>query len=343
MHTATALPLSHSTPPSASTMRSIVQHRYGTDPDAVLALAEIARPTIAAQQILVRVGAAGVDMGTWHCMTGLPYAMRLAGFGVRSPKAGNPGRAIAGTVEIVGTEVTGFKPGDEVYGSCDGAFAQYVAVDAERLALKPVNLTIEQAAAVPISAGTALQAIRKANVQRGQSVLIVGASGGVGSFAVQIAKAFGAEVTGVCSTSKIDLVRALGVDHVIDYITDDFAKRGERYDVIFDIGGNRRLSQLRRTLTRNGTLVIVGGETGGRWLGGFGRSLRAVLISPLVHQKLAMLASSENADDLRVLGDLIESGRIIPTIDRSYPLSETSAAIRYLKDGYAKGKVVITI
>jgi NADPH:quinone reductase-like Zn-dependent oxidoreductase len=333
----------HPTPTSVETMRAIVQHRYGTDPDAVLELTETVRPTIDDDEALVRVAAAGVDRGTVHCMTGLPYAMRLAGFGVRSPKAPNPGRSLAGTVESVGKDVTEFKPGDEVYGSCDGSFAQYARVETSTLAPKPANLSFEQAAAAPVSAGTALQAVRKAKVQPAQKVLIVGASGGVGTFAVQIAKAFGAEVTGVCSTAKTDLVRALGADHVIDYTRDDFTDGEQRYDVILDIGGNRRLSHLRRALTSRGTLVIVGGETSGRWLGGFDRSLRAVLLSPLVSQTLGMLASTENAEDLRVLQDLIESGHVTPAIDRTYPLSETAAAIRYLSEGHARGKVVITV
>jgi NADPH:quinone reductase-like Zn-dependent oxidoreductase len=330
-------------PPNGETMRAIVQTRYGTDAEAVLAVAEIAKPTIKDDQVLVRVAAASVDMGTWHCMTGLPYAMRLAGFGVRSPKASNPGRSLAGTVESVGQDVTEFKPGDEVYGTCDGSFAEYACVETSMLARKPTNVSFEQAAAVPISGSTALQAVRKAQVQPGQKVLVVGASGGVGTFAVQIAKAFGAEVTGVCSTAKTEFVRALGADHVIDYTLDDFADGSHRYDAILDMGGNRPLSQLRRALMPHGTLVIVGGETGGRWLGGFDRSLRAVLLSPLVSQKLGMLASSENSGDLRVLTDLIESGQLTPAIDRTYPLSDSPAAIRYVRAGQARGKVVITM
>jgi NADPH:quinone reductase-like Zn-dependent oxidoreductase len=325
------------------TMQAIVQHGYGTQAELVLQLDELARPAIGDDEVLVRVASASVDMGTWHCMTGMPYAMRLMGFGVRSPKASNPGRAFAGTVESVGREVTEFKPGDEVYGTCDGSFAEYARVQTNMLATKPANLSFEQAAAVPISGGTALQAVRKANVQSGQKVLIVGASGGVGTFAVQIAKAFGAEVTGVCSTAKVDLVRALGADHVIDYTVDDFAKRELRYDAILDIGGSRRLSHLRRALTPRGTLVIVGGETGGRWLGGFDRSLRAVLLSLFVRQKLGMLTSTENSNDLIVLRDLIETGQVTPSVDRTYPLSETAAAIRYVKEARARGKVVITV
>ncbi len=325
------------------TMKAIVQDEYGSAED-VLRLTEIPRPTIAEDEVLVRVAAAGVDRGTWHLTTGLPYAIRLTGFGVRRPKAPNPGRGFAGTVESVGREVTHLKPGDAVYGTCDGSFAEYARAEASRIALKPTNLTFEQAAAVPISAPTALQAIRdKAKVQPGQHVLIVGASGGVGSYAVQIAKAFGAEVTGVCSTAKIDLVRSLGADHVIDYTCEDFANGENQYEAILDIGGNRRLSDLRRALTNRGTLVIVGGETSGRWLGGFDRSLRSVLLSPFVSQTLGMLTSSENAEDLQVVRDLVESGKLAPLIDRCYPLSEAPAAVSYVQDGHARGKVVVSV
>jgi len=324
-------------------MQAMVQHHYGTQAELVLQLEVLATPAIGDDEVLVHVAAASVDMGTWHCMTGMPYAMRLMGFGVRSPKASNPGRAFAGTVESVGSGVTEFKPGDEVYGTCDGSFAEYARVETSKLAAKPANLSFEQAAAVPISGGTALQAVRKANVQPGQKVLIVGASGGVGTFAVQIAKAFGAEVTGVSSTAKVDLVRALGADHVIDYTADDFTASELRYDVILDIGGSRRLSQLRRALTPRGTLVIIGGEAGGRWLGGFDRSLRAVLLSLFVRQRLGMLASKENAKDLNVLRDLIETVQVTPSVDRTYRLRETADAIRYVSERRARGKVVITV
>ncbi len=328
----------------AETMKAIVQDEYGTAPEEALRLEEIARPAMAADEILVRVHAASVDRGTWHLMTGLPYPVRLAGFGLRRPKALNPGRSLAGTVESVGQNVTEFEPGDEVYGTCDGSFAEYARARASTLAPKPANLSFEQAAAVPVSALTALQAVRDhAKVQAGQKVLIIGASGGVGTFAVQIAKAFGAEVTGVCSTAKTDLVRSIGADHVIDYTRDDFADGSRRYDVILDIGGNRRLSHLRRALTPRGRLVIVGGENGGRWLGGTDRQLRALLLSPLVSQKLGTFIASENAEDLEVLRVLIESGKLAPAIDRTYPLSETPAAISYVFQGRARGKVVITI
>jgi NADPH:quinone reductase-like Zn-dependent oxidoreductase len=324
-------------------MKAIVQDEYGSTPEDVLRLAEIARPTIGDDEVLVRVRAASVDRGTWHLMTGLPSLMRIMGFGLRRPKAPNPGRSFAGVVESVGKDVTGFKPGDEVYGTCDGSFAEYARARTGRIAPKPANLSFEQAAAVPISGPTALQAVRRAQVQVGQKVLIIGASGGVGTFAVQIAKAFGAEVTGVCSTAKTDFVRANGADHVIDYTRDDFADGQHRYDAILDIGGNRPLSQLRRALTPKGRLVIVGGETDGRWLGGFARQLRAPLLSLLVSQKLGMLASSENSADLMVLRDLIESGQVAPAVDRMYPLSEAPAAIRYLIEGHVRGKVVITV
>jgi NADPH:quinone reductase-like Zn-dependent oxidoreductase len=324
-------------------MKAIVQVDYGPAED-VLRLDEIAPPMIGEDEILVAVAAAGVDRGTWHLTTGLPYAVRLAGFGVRRPKATNPGRSLAGTVESVGKDVNEFDPGDEVYGTCDGSYAEYARAVAGKLAPKPANLTFEQAAAVPISAPTALQAIRdKAKVQAGERVLVVGASGGVGTCAVQIAKAFEAEVTGVCSTAKVDLVRSLGADQVIDYTREDFADGERRYDVILDIGGNARLSHLRRALTRRGRLVIVGGETDGRVLGGFDRSLRAVLLSPFVSQTLGMLTSSENSGDLRVLRDLIESGKLTPAIDRWFPLSDTAAAVSYVQDGHARGKVVITV
>jgi NADPH:quinone reductase-like Zn-dependent oxidoreductase len=324
-------------------MTAVVQDRYSPAPEDLLRVAQIDRPTIGDDEVLVRVHAASVDRGTWHIMAGLPYPIRLAGFGLRRPKYANPGRSLAGTVEAVGTGVTGFAPGDEVYGTCNGSFAEYVTVAVDKLAAKPANLTFEQAAAAPISAVTALQGLRdRGRVQPGHKVLIVGASGGVGTFAVQIAKAFGAEVTGVCSTSKVDLVRSLGADHVIDYTTGD-VDDGQRYDVILDTGGHRSLGRLRRTLTPRGALVIVGSETGGRWLGGFDRTIRALLLSPFVSQHLAPLASSENAADLVVLTGLVESGQVIPVVDRTYPLEETAAAIRHLLDGRARGKLVVSV
>jgi len=326
------------------TMTAIVQDEYGPAPEDVLRIDEIDTPAIEADEVLVRVHAASVDRGTWHVMAGLPYPIRLAGFGLWRPKYRNPGRNLAGTVEAVGSGVTGFKPGDAVFGIGEASFAEYARARPDRLAPKPANLSFDQSAAVPISALTALQAVRDhGQVQAGRRVLIVGASGGVGTFAIQIAKSFGGEVTGVCSAAKVDAVRALGADHVIDYSSDDFADGEHRYDVILDIGGNRRLAHLRRALTPRGRLVIVGGETDGRWLGGVDRQFRALLLSPFVGQKLGTFVASENTEDLMVLRGLIDSGRLAPAIDRSYPLSEVAAAIRYMLDGHTRGKLVVTV
>lgn len=323
-------------------MKAIVQDTYGeTD---VLEFREIGRPEIAADEVLVRVHAAGVDRGVWHLMTGLAYPIRLAGYGFRAPKTPVPGMDLAGVVEAVGADVTRFRPGDEVYGIGKGAFAEYARAPENKLARKPSNLTFEQAAAVAISGLTALQAVRdQGEVGPGQQVLVIGASGGVGSYAVQLAKAFGAEVTAVCSTTKVDLVRSLGADHVVDYTPDDFAAGNRRYDVIIDIGGNSTLSRLRRALRPKGTLVITGGETDGRWIGGYDRQLRAVLLSPFVSQRLRTFVSSENHLDLLTLTELIESGKVTPAVDRTYPLNEAPNAIRYLKEGRVRGKVVVTV
>ena len=326
----------------SQTMTAIVQDRYG-DAD-VLRLDHIERPRIGDDEVLIRVCAAGVDRGAWHLMTGLPYPVRLAGYGVRAPKTPVRGRELAGWVEAVGKNVTRFKPGDEVFGVGEGGFAEYATATPAKIAPKPGNLSFVEAAAVPISALTALQAVRDGGqVKPGQKVLVIGASGGVGSYAVQIAKAFGAEVTGVASTAKLDLVRSLGADHVIDYTRGDIIDGGKRFDVIIDIAGNRTLGHLRRALTPHGTLVIVGGETGGRWLGGYDRGFRALMLSPFVGQQLRMLTNSENAEDLLVLSELIESGSVKPAVDRTYPLSETPAAIQSMVDGRARGKIVITV
>ena len=323
-------------------MRAIVQDTYGSA--EVLAFEDIDRPEVADGEVLVRVHAAGVDRGVWHQMTGLPYPVRLAGYGFRAPKTRVPGSDLAGVVEAVGHAVTGFRAGDEVFGIGNGAFAEYAPVLESKLAPRPANLTFEQAAAVPVSGLTALQGLRDhGSVEEGQSVLIVGASGGVGTFAVQLAKAFGAEVTGVCSTAKVEMVRTIGADHVIDYTREDFAAGEQGFDLILDIGGNASLSRLRRALAPKGTLVIVGGETGGRWFGGYDRQLRAVLLSRFVGENLRTFICSENADDLLVLKELIEAGEITPVIDRAYPLPEAAEAIRYLEQGRARGKVVITV
>jgi NADPH:quinone reductase-like Zn-dependent oxidoreductase len=323
-------------------MKAIVQDTYGeTD---VLELRDIDKPAIADDEVLVSVHAAGVDRGVWHLMTGLAYPIRLAGYGLRAPKTPVPGMDLAGVVEAVGKDVTRFRPGDEVFGIGKGAYAEFARAPENKLAAKPANLTFEQAAAVAISGSTALQAVRdKGHVEPGQEVLIIGASGGVGTYAVQLAKAFGAEVTGVCSTTKVDMVRSIGADHVIDYTRADFVDGEQRYDVILDIGGNRSLSHLRRALTRKGTLVLVGGEEGGRWLGGMDRQLRMLLLSPFVGQTLRSLISKENHEDLIVLKELIEAGKVTPVIDRTYPLSDVPKAIRYMEEGHACGKVVITV
>jgi NADPH:quinone reductase-like Zn-dependent oxidoreductase len=324
-------------------MKAIVQDEYGEAGD-VLRLEEIDKPAIADDQVLVRVRAAGVDRGVWHVMTGLPYPIRLAGYGLRAPRTRVRGSEVAGYVEAVGKDVTTLHPGDEVFGIAEGSFAEYACARADKLAPKPQNLTFEQAAAVAVCALTALQAVRdRGRVRPGQKVLIVGASGGVGTFAVQIAKAFGAEVTGVCSTPKVDLVRSIGADHVIDYTRGDIADGEQRYDVILDTGGQRSLARLRRALTPRGTLVIVGSETGGRVLGGTDRQIRAMMLSPFVGQKLGTFVASENNRDLMVLKELVESGKVTPAIDRTYPLSEVPAAIRYMQEGRARGKVVVTV
>jgi NADPH:quinone reductase-like Zn-dependent oxidoreductase len=323
-------------------MQAIVQDTYGSAD--VLELRDVDRPAIADDEVLVRVHAAGVDRGVWHLMAGLPYPIRLAGYGLRAPKNGVPGSDLAGVVEAVGKDVTRFRPGDEVFGIGKGTFAEYARAPEKKLAPRPANLTFEQAAALAISGLTALQALRdKGKVRSGQKVLVIGASGGVGSYAVQIAKAYGAAVTGVCSTTKADLVRSLGADHVLDYTREDFADGEHRYDLIIDIGGNSSLSRLRRALTPQGTLVIVGGEGGGRLMGGTDRQLRALALSPFVGQKLTTFISAENGDDLRDLTELVEAGKVRPVIDRTYPLGEAPKAIRYVEEGNARGKVVITV
>ncbi|QRK08441.1 NAD(P)-dependent alcohol dehydrogenase [Archangium violaceum] len=321
-------------------MKAIVQDTYGSSD--VLHLRDIDKPVVGERQVLLRVHAASLHIGDWHLMTGMPYLLRL-GFGLRGPRMSVRGMDVSGRVEAVGKGVTRFQPGDEVFGTCDGALAEYACAREDRLLHKPSNLTFEQAAAVPTSAITALQALRdQGKVRPGQKVLIIGAAGGVGLFAVQLAKAFGAHVTGVCSTSKVELVRSLGADDVIDYTRQDFAEMGQRYELILDTAGNRELSLLRRALTPRGTLVIVGGEGGGRWFGGIDRQLRALMLAPFVSHKLRMLASVARKEDLEVLKELIEAGKVMPIIDRKYPLSEGREAVRHLESGRARGKIVVT-
>jgi NADPH:quinone reductase-like Zn-dependent oxidoreductase len=323
-------------------MKAMIRDAYGSSD--VLELREIDIPEINDDEVLVRVHAAGVGRDVWHVMTGLPYPIRLAGYGFRAPKNPVIGSDVAGVVEAVGKNVRRFRPGDEVFGIGKGSYAEYVCAREDKLAHKPVKLTFEQAAVLAIMGSTALQALRDhGKVRPGQEVLIIGASGGVGTYAVQIAKAFGAHVTGVCSTKKVEMVRSIGADHVIDYTREDFAEGDQRYDVILDIGGNSSLARLRRALAPRGTLVIVGGEGGGRWLGGTDRQLRAMILSPFVGQKLGTFVNKENHEDLIVLKELIESGKVTPVIDRTYPLAEVPEAIRYLEGGHARGKVLITV
>jgi len=323
-----------------NTMRAIVQDTYGSAD--VLRLARITPPEIAEDEVLLHVHAAGLDRGTWHLMTGRPHLLRLVS-GIRRPKNPVPGVDVAGTVVAVGSAVTRFSAGDEVFGFGKGSFAEYAVAREHKLARKPVNVTFEQVAVVPVSAATALQALCDVgHVESGQQVLIIGASGGVGSYAVQLAKAFGAEVTGVCSTTKLDLVRSLGADHVIDYTREDFADGPERYDLILDIGGNPALSRLRPALTPTGTAVIVGGEEGGN-LTGMNRQLRALALSPFVRQRLTMFIAKQRSRDLERLTELIDAGKVTPSIDRTYPLDQVPEAMRHLEAGKARGKVAITI
>jgi len=325
-----------------TTMRAITQSRYGTVPEDVLRLGQVARPGIGDDEVLIQVRAAGVDRGTWHVMAGQPYLMRLLGFGFRGPRNRVPGLDVAGTVVAVGPAVTRFAAGDEVFGIARGSFAEYAAAREGTLVRKPAALSFEQAAAVAVSGLTALQGLRDAGrIKPGQKVLVIGASGGVGSYAVQLAKYFGAEVTGVCGTAKADLVRSIGADHVIDYTRTDFADGQRHYDLILDIGGNSRLSRLRRALTRRGTLVIVGGE-GDRWTG-VGRQLRALALSVLIRQRLTTFVSRHRQADLDTLRQLIGTGQVTPHIGRAYPLRDAPAALRHLAKGHAQGKIAITI
>jgi NADPH:quinone reductase-like Zn-dependent oxidoreductase len=323
-----------------NTMRAIVQDGYGSAD--VLRPARIARPEIGGHEVLLRVRAAGLDRGQWHMMTGQPYLLRLvAGFrGPRNPVAGID---VAGTVVAVGREVTRFSVGDEVFGFGRGAFAEYAVAREGKLARKPVNASFEQAAVLPVSAVTALMALTDAgHVQAGQKVLITGASGGVGSYAVQLARALGAEVTGVCGTAKTGLVRSLGAAHVIDYTRDDFADGRSRYDLIVDIAGSPALSRLRRALTPAGTAVMVGGEEGGN-VTGMGRPFRALALSPFLRQRLTLLTPRQRSADLERLTALIEAGEVTPSIGATYSLDQVPEAMRYLEAGKARGKIAITI
>lgn len=320
------------------TMTALTRERYGSAD--VLQVGERPVPQIAADEVLVRVHAAGLDRGAWHLMTGQPYVMRLA-FGLRAPKDPSLGLDLAGVVEAMGADVTDFAPGDAVFGIGRGSFAEYAAAPAAKLALMPEQMTFEQAAAVPVSGITAMQALRdKGHVQAGQRVLIIGASGGVGTFAVQIAKALGAQVTGVCSPGKVDLVRSLGADHVLDYTRSSINDGVTGYDLILDIGGNRPLRELRRALHPTGTLVIIGGEDGGRWFG-LQRQMLATALSPFVSQTLTMMLAGENSSDLEALRELIDAGTLTTAVDRVCSLAELPDAMRDLEAGRVRGKVVV--
>jgi NADPH:quinone reductase-like Zn-dependent oxidoreductase len=332
-------------PPLASgmPMKAIVYHEYG--PPDVLQLREVDKPLPRENQVLVRIRAAAANPLDWHYMRGTPYLMRIDS-GFRKPKDPSVGVDMAGVVEAVGTNVTQYTPGDEVFGTVNGAFAEYALTTERRIAPKPANLTFEQAAAVPVAALTALQGLRdKGKIRPGQKVLINGASGGVGTFAVQIAKSLGAEVTGVCSTRNLELARSLGADHVIDYTREDFTQGPQEYDVILDNVGNRSLSDYRRVLGPRGIYVLIGGggPNDGRWIGPFGKVIQALLLSAFVDQELGMMLSSTNKDDLLLLKGLIETDKLRPVIDRTYPLGEAAAAIRYLETGRARGKVIIAV
>lgn len=325
---------------TGGTMRAVVQKGYGSAD--VLALAEVSVPEAGAGQVLVRVAAAGLDRGVWHAMTGLPYAGRLA-FGVRRPKNPVLGCDVAGTVVALGPGVTGFAVGEEVYGFGKGTFAEYAVVRQDMLARKPSSLSFAQAAIVPVSGVTALQAlVDVGRVEPGQRVLVVGASGGVGTYVVQLAKAIGAEVTGVCSTAKLDLVRSLEADHVLDYSSEDFADGAHRYDLVLDIAGNPSVSRLRRALTPAGTAVLVGGESGGSLTGGMDRQVRALAVSLFSRQRLAVVFGKVRTPALERLTAFLDAGTVAPALERTYPLERAPEAIRHLADGRVRGKVAIT-
>ncbi|MGY1844749.1 NAD(P)-dependent alcohol dehydrogenase [Modestobacter sp. SYSU DS0875] len=319
-------------------MKAIVRERYGSAD--VLAVAELDEPTIRAHEVLVRVRAAGIDRGVWHLMTGTPYLLRL-GTGLRRPRTRVLGVDVAGTVVAVGAEVTGVRPGDEVFGSCSGSFAEYAAVPDDRCTRKPAEVGFEHAAALPSSSVTALQALRdQGRVQPGQRVLVIGAGGGVGTYAVQLAAAFGAQVTGVCSTAKVELVRSLGADEVIDYTREELTGR---YDLVLDIAGNRTLRRLRRLLTPRGTLVIVGGEGGGRWTGGLDRQLRAVLWSLVLRQRMRFFVSTARRADLEAVREYVDNGQVTTVLDRTVALGDVPRAMRDLEQGLVRGKAVVAL
>lgn len=328
-------------------MKAIVNRQYGS-PD-VLELEDIDKPVVEDDKVLVRVHAASVNPADWHFLRGDPYIARLQ-LGLRKPKISVLGCDLAGQVEAVGKAITTFQPGDAVFGCTFGlghgfgAFAEYVSVAADRLELKPANLSFDHAAAIPLAALTALQGLRdRGRIEPGHEVLVVGASGGVGTFAVQIAKSFGAEVTGVCSTRNVDLVRSIGADHVIDYTREDFTEGGRSYDLVLQVAGTVSPSDCRRALTSKGTLVSISGDSDGHWIGALGRLAKVLLLSPFVSQKMVNFTVKPNKEDLRTLKELVEAAEVTPVIDRTYSLSEVPEAIRYVEEGHTQGKTVITV
>jgi len=324
-------------------MKAIAYQEYGSAD--VLELKEVGKPEIESDSVLVRVRAASANPYDWHYMRGIPYIARLMATGLRKPKHSVLGTDVAGEVEAVGDAVTRFRPGDEVFGFVgSGGFAEYVSAPEKLLALKPANLSFQQAATVPLAAVTALQGLRDAgNIQSGQKVLIVGASGGVGTFAVQIAKWYGANVTGVCSARNLEMVRSIGADQVIDYTREDFTRSGQQYDLIFQLAGITSPSSFRRVLTPKGRLVLSSGDSPGRVIGPISRIIKAVLLSPFIGQTMGPAVAKPSSDDLQFLRELIEAGSVTPVIDRTYPLTEAPDAIRYLETGRARGKVVIAV
>jgi NADPH:quinone reductase-like Zn-dependent oxidoreductase len=330
------------TPGTDTSMRAVVQSRYGSAD--VLEVKATARPSLTPTQVLVEVRAAGIDRGTWHLVTGLPYAVRLAGYGLTRPRQPVPGLDVAGRVVAVGSEVTRFAVGDDVFGIADGSFAELAAAEQDKLAAKPADVSWEEAGVAAVSGITALQSLTDVGrLTSGQKVLVLGASGGVGSYAVQIAKALGAEVTGVASGAKADLVRSLGAHHVIDYTTTDVADGSTAYDLIIDTGGNTPVRRLRRVLAPNGTLVIVGGENGGRWTGGAGRQIRALALSPFTSQRLTAFVSKEHHEPIERLAQLMDAGNVVPAVDRVVDLDQVPEALSDLDAGRVRGKIAVRV
>jgi NADPH:quinone reductase-like Zn-dependent oxidoreductase len=322
-------------------MKAAIYTRYG--PPSVVQIVDVEKPIPKGNEVLIKVRVASVNPLDWHFMRGMPYFLRIAA-GLRKPKDKRLGADVAGQVEAAGKNVTQFRPGAEVFGVCRGAFAEYACASESKLVLKPDNVTFEQAASAPVAAFTALQGLRdKGHLQPGHKVLINGAAGGVGTFTVQIAKSFGAEVTGVCSTRNLDMVRSIGADHVIDYIREDFTKSGQRYDLIFDCVGNHSLFACRRVLNSNGIYIGAGGSTGWWMIGTFARAITMPMMSRVASQKLVMILANPNKEDLTIIGELMKAGRVTPVIDRRYGLDEVPEAIRYLEEGHARGKVIITL